>query len=359
MSKYNILFVGPLNDGSTCLARKNALIDLNKNVYVINTSLWLSSRFSIINSFIQRTYISYSVWKINYAIKNEINSKNINIVWVEKGEYIYPSTLLYIRKKKIFLINYNTDNIFYKKGHFWLHNLGIKNYNLYLSTNRLNIDMIKNTYNIPCFRVAMGYDKCFENFDYNRENKKYDVVFIGHWEPHTEESIYSLISNGIKVNVWGHNWKNSKYNFFKNVKPLAQVDYIETISLSKIALCFLSKWNKNESTGRTFEIPAIGTLLVAEYTYEHSFIFKDGVSAILFKNNEELVNKVKYILENEDERKLISKNGNNLVKTLDLSWQSNLKREWPSIINFYNSNEEIIHKFLWENYTNGELPPKF
>ena len=357
MTKINLLFIGPLNSGSTCNARLQALKDLNNNVSEIDTSKWLSSKYKIINSFVQRTYLSNFIYNINKEILVFIKLKKIQIIWIEKGEYIYPKTLALANKNNIFIINYNTDNIFLKKGHFWLHNLGIKYYNLYLTTNRLNVLDIKNKYNINCFRVAMGYDKNYEDGCNKFIQKKYDVVFVGHWEPSTEESILCLIKNGINVKVWGHNWKNSKYTVLQNVKPLPQKDYVETIASSKIALCFLSKWNKNESTGRTFEIPAIGTLLVAEFTDEHNTIFKDGESAVLFYNNEDLVNKINDLLINSNKRELISYNGNFLIKKLELSWQLNLKREWPSILSFYNKKGLITHNCLWDKYAEGEMPP--
>ena len=105
MIKLNILFIGPLQDGSTCVARRNALTTLNNNVYEIDTSKWLNSKYKIINSFIQRTYFSLSVWNINISVKSHFYKKNIDIVWIEKGEYMYPWTLKFLSKKKVFLIN--------------------------------------------------------------------------------------------------------------------------------------------------------------------------------------------------------------------------------------------------------------
>ena len=50
-------------------------------------------------------------------------------------------------------------------------------------------------------------------------------------------------------------------------------------------------------------------------------------------------------------------NGNFLIKKLELSWQLNLKREWPSILSFYNKKGLITHNCLWDKYAQGELPP--
>ena len=352
----DLLFIGPLKDGSTSISRLNALKELQINVFEIDTSNWLSSSYWFVNSFIQRTYLSLYVLKINKKIKNAINNQYFQIIWIEKGEYIYPSTLKLAKGKNIFLINYNTDNIFLRKGNFWLHNLGIKFYNLYLTTNRLNVIDIKVKYNINVFRVSMGYDKNFEDTNFKFNQKIYDIVFIGHWEPHTEEYIELLHNNGLNIKIWGHNWSKANNPAFRNIKPLEQKFYIETISKAKIALCFLSRWNKNESTGRSFEIPAIGSFILAQKTLEHVIIYDKYSNAILFNNKNELLQKVKYFLKNNDEREALAIELNRLIKNYPLSWQDNLKREWPIILNYYNKNLNIkMDNFLWEGYRDGIL----
>ena len=201
----------------------------------------------------------------------------------------------------------------------------------------------------------MGYDKSYQDIVTKFNYKKYDIVFIGHWEPHTEEYITTLISNRFNINVWGHNWKNASDYNLRKIKPLEQSKYLEVIATSKIALCSLSKWNKNESTGRSFEIPAIGTLLLSEYTLEQDIIYGDTIGAVFFHNTEDLVEKCKYYLNNDYEREKIASIGNLVTKDIGLSWEENLIREWNLICNAYNTHTIIEDNFLWDGYRAGKI----
>jgi spore maturation protein CgeB len=101
-----------------------------------------------------------------------------------------------------------------------------------------------------------------------------------------------------------------------------------TLASSKLALCSLSRWNRNESTGRSFEIPAIGTGLLAEYTEEHQYLYGDGVGAALFRDRQELVEKARYYLSHTAERQTLAANGHRRTQELGLSWADHIRREW-------------------------------
>ena len=110
---------------------------------------------------------------------------------------------------------------------------------------------------------------------------------------------------GLDVRVWGHNWGKARQAELRAVKPLPQGEYAAEIARARMALCSLSRWNRNESTGRSFEIPAIGTMMLAERTPEHDFIYGDGRGAVLFSAADELVRKARYYLEDSIARRTI------------------------------------------------------
>ena len=356
----NILFVGLLCDGSTSLGRLDGLKTMGNEVDSLDTSDWLPSGSRILRSIVARTYTHSSVWRINHKIRSLISRKKYDLVWIEKGEWIYPWTLSWIKKKGCSLINYNTDDILGGHGFFWLHRLGIKNYDLYLTTNRKNVIDIGQKYDIRTMRVGMGFDSTVHHPVNNLKAKIYDIVFIGHWEPHTEEYILELRRAGINVHVWGYNWWKAKDENLRAVISLPQVRYTETIAAAKIALCSLSRFNWNESTGRSFEIPAIGTMLLAEYTQEHEYIYGDGKGAVLFSNISELVKKAKHYLENETERINIAALGNEISKNPGYSWVDHISRELPIVLNLLNHLNikltETEDRPFWSGFRNGELP---
>jgi spore maturation protein CgeB len=85
--------------------------------------------------------------------------------------------------------------------------------------------------------------------------------------------------------------------------------YIKTINGMDIALHFLRHGNRDEQDSRTFEIPACGVFMLAEKSDTHLSLFEDGNEAVFFNTKEQLLEKVKYFLEHEDERKAIARAG--------------------------------------------------
>ena len=59
-----------------------------------------------------------------------------------------------------------------------------------------------------------------------------------------------------------------------------------------IALHFLRTGNRDEQDSRTFEIPACGTPMIAQYSDVHASLFLDNEEVLFFKNNQELLEKV-------------------------------------------------------------------
>ncbi len=357
-----ILFVGPLWQGSTCLSRLDGLRSLGLQVDQLDTTNWLPTGLRIIRSIVQRTYLHPSVHSMNSQLRDMVKRTQYDVVWVEKGEWIYPWTLSWVRRQRCALIHYNTDDLLGRYDHFWLHRMGIKNYDVYLTTNRWNVAEIRKRYGIKTMRVGMGFDHTFHHPIDVSGYKPLDIVFIGHWEPHTEDYVMALRNAGIDVRVWGHNWWKAHNKALQKIKPLPHDDYSPTIARAKIALCTISHWNRNESTGRTFEIPAIGTMILAEYTPEHEFIYGNGNGAVLFSNPIELVEKARYYLNNQGARKKISAAGHTISKNPGHSWTDHMRREWPIVERslmqpepMQVSNEDAP---FWQGFRDGAASPE-
>ena len=143
----------------------------------------------------------------------------------------------------------------------------------------------------------------------------HDVVFIGHFENDGRDKIFEyLLDNGINLKIYGPEW-NKHVNQFGKLKSLLPtqalngLDYNKVISGSKITICILSKLNRDTYTRRCFEIPAIKGFMLAEYTEDLANLFKEDEQVVFFRNKEELLQKIKYYLENETERLVIANNG--------------------------------------------------
>jgi spore maturation protein CgeB len=278
------------------------------------------------------SYLIFLNNKINKKIIDEVALSKPDCVLFWKPTKIYISTLLKIRIHGCKVVSYNNDNAFpdYKfhssKLRFFFKWLQYKNLVKYFDINyvyrksdilRLKNIGSKNT------KILMPYflpwiDKPINCSHISKKKYSSDVIFIGHYENDGRDKIIRyLFDNGINVAIWGNNsWLKSKVLIGTSIyrgSGLTGEDYRIAISCSKIALCFLSKLNRDVYTRRNFEIPAVGTVVASEWSYELSNIFVDSESIIFFNNGSELISKIKFLLANQETRESISREATKVI----------------------------------------------
>jgi spore maturation protein CgeB len=127
--------------------------------------------------------------------------------------------------------------------------------------------------------------------------KTRDVCFIGAMTAEREDYILALEDAGIRV----------EYN---ESAPLSFEDMCLVISSSKISLNFSKNPHNNETQmkARLFEVPALKTLLVTEYHPGIEEYYTDK-EIVTFKTSEEMVKKVKGLLQNPNIISKMTENG--------------------------------------------------
>ncbi|MCL4512198.1 MAG: glycosyltransferase [Bacteroidetes bacterium] len=145
-----------------------------------------------------------------------------------------------------------------------------------------------------------------------------DIVFVGHYENDWRLDLLSEIEKiGYNLKLFGTSW-NEPISRLPNEHPLKKhfpvrsvrgAEYRKAISGSRIALSFLSKLNEDTYTRRCFEIPAMKTFMMSEYSDDLNSLFTEGKEAEYFRTKDELVEKVRYYLSHGDEIEKIAQAG--------------------------------------------------
>ncbi|WP_051949140.1 glycosyltransferase [Methylosinus sp. PW1] len=129
-----------------------------------------------------------------------------------------------------------------------------------------------------------------------------DVAFVGHYENDGRDAdIRALTERGIRVRVWGDSsWRYSKtiqdIPIPKPIRPALGSDYAKALAGAKICLCYMSKLNRDGYTRRCFEIPAVGSVMLAERTPELMQLFCEDKEACFFSSRGELLAKAEKLL---------------------------------------------------------------
>ncbi len=253
--------------------------------------------------------------EVNSAILKKISNKEYDVVWIDKGLFVNKSTLQKIKKinSKTQIIGYSPDDMSQRHNQSFNFIKSLPFYDCFVTTKSYIINDLKKIGAKKVLFVDNAYEDSFHFprmlTEIEKEKLGGDVGFIGAWEQERANSILYLVKNGINVKVWGggkwSQYKNKYHNLQIEEKGLFSEDCAKALSAFKISLCFLRKMNFDLQTTRTMEIPACGGFLMAERTVEHERLFDEGKEASFFSTDQELLEKCKYYLENETERKAV------------------------------------------------------
>lgn len=340
-----ILSVGGMDGlSNTCLHRHWALEKIADQIDVVNTSGFTSLWYKIAyHLFLYGIPIRIPEnRKENSQIIEKINSTYYDIVWIDKGVTIFPETLQYIKKKspKTLLISYSPDNMALRHNQsqqylecipLYDHIITNKSYILedMRKLGAKDIRFVNNSY-----ESTFHYPRTLTSEDYKEIGG--DIGFVGAWEKERCESILYLAQHGLNVRVWGGGkwlkYKGMYPNLTIENKGLYSENYSKSFQAFKISLCFLRKMNFDLQTTRTVEIPACGGFMMAERTSEHQAMFEEGKEAVFFSSNEELLEKCKYYLSHEEERKQIATSGLKRCQTSGYSNEDTIRNVINNIL---------------------------
>lgn len=245
--------------------------------------------------------LSSIIKKINRQFKEVVLSFNPEIIWIFKGMEITPESLVWAKKKGIKLVNYNPDNPFIFTGK------GSGNANI---TNSINLYDFHFTYNLEIQKqleekhnaktgfLPFAFDVSNELFETcSKEPEIIKACFLGNPDKTRAAFIEQLAIKGISIDVFGNDWEKFVTN--KNItahKPVYSIEQWKTLRKYRVQINIMRVHNENSHNMRTFEVPGIGGIQIAPYTIEHNVFFEDNKEIFLYKNIEECVTKINYLL---------------------------------------------------------------
>lgn len=183
----------------------------------------------------------------------------------------------------------------------------------------------------------------------NGHDLTYDVTFVGQPYGIRKQAIDTLRQAGVKVRAWGNGWPDGKLSQSDMVRVFAQsrvnLNFADASSstptrLQGIANSYtirslrdkpalwrvwqlahrLSAWDQQrpqrqlqtpprQIKGRVFEVPACGGFLLTQPAENLHDYLKPSHDCATFESVDDLVDQVRYYLNNEDERRAIAARG--------------------------------------------------
>jgi spore maturation protein CgeB len=367
-----VLFLGEVGYGQTSLMRMKAMERLGHTLAFVNTiDPW--KKISWMSRQIQRHIeVGPVVTELNRNVGEVAQEFKPDLVWAEKQEFLWPETVRLLRKKGALTLHYNPDPYFSVSARQTsLMNRAIGEFDVLVYCKAYEAKYYNEIVQSSIY-MPLGYCDQMHRPMYPVDPKWYcSVGFIGGWDPAREMSICALRKNVRDMKIWGAYWDhtldgrwtprralilrqlagNTPFKIARS--PLLDGviqgdeiygdDYSSAISGAKISLGFLRKTWPDQHTTRTFEIPACGSMLLAERTTEHIELFEEGKDAEFFETLDELIEKVTKYTRDERARVRIARNGYRRCRRSGYSYLHRLESTLTTLgIHNPNSSSEIL-----------------
>lgn len=340
-----VIFAGPIQHGNTCYARFAELCRIEPETVPFDSYAQLRMQNVMLQRIENRIFFGPTFRAANRALCQQIERIRPRVLWVDKGYWIWPSTLRFAKRMGVLLAHHNTDAIRPRSiTASWSYTLlrrTLPTFDYYFTTNIGDVEKLRvGGLQTRVELTYIGYDR--ERFDARAlseaERREYasEIIFVGHHEPRTERGISALVESGLPAMVYGYGWKKAARGpLLKravHARELGSDEYVKTLKAAKIALCFVSEINGNQTAARSFEIPACGTFLLAMRTRQHTEAYSEGIEAEFFGDADELVTKASVYLRNDTARQRIALAGEKRCRESDYSWQRYMRDDWEKIV---------------------------
>jgi len=318
-----ILAIGPLWRGSNAgglfraLSRQGCIIEIIDEFYYVS----LRSRDKL-TKIAERLLRNRQVKEFNNTISASIQLFKPDILFVYKGAFVLPETILFAKEKSINVA------LFYPDVSMEAHGGNIpKSIPLYeqvFTTKTFGINDLKNNFNQNnATFIPHGFDpeihRKINITDKDHSIFDCDASFIGTWSPKKELLLTELKKSlpDINLKIWGGRWGAISNPILQSSIQKTEVLgdlYTIAIQCSKINLGILSEKVTGASSGdlitsRTFHIPGSSGFMLHERNEESVLYFDENKEAAFFEGAVELISKVQYYLEHENERLQIGEGG--------------------------------------------------
>jgi spore maturation protein CgeB len=255
----------------------------------------------------------HAAWRFaSDALLAAVRDFGPDVIWIFKGAELYPSELSNLRGRGITLVNYNADHPFrYFSRGSGNNNVrrAIPQYHLHLTYSQ-QIAYELSQY-LPGTRVAVvpfGHevgDEVFKRIAGEDEINR--ACFVGNPDEHRRCSIMRLVGEGVPVDIYGNQWHRhvTPSPLLRLNGPVIGEEMLRILRRFRVQLNLFRPHNVSSHNMRTFEVPAVGGIMLAEDSGEHQAFFKSDCEAFYFSGHAEMVLRARQLLAMPKEQAMV------------------------------------------------------
>lgn len=327
--------------GASTLDRVRELQELGLSVHALDAFARFHSHSRPVTSLACRRFAGPAVETINKTVRDELDTQgSTELVIVDKaGAWLTEQTVHQLRTLGTPLIHFTGDCLF-RANNSPLFKANLPLYDLAITTKPFELD---DYLAAGARRVLLAEKSVPQRRFYPRPANLAEqcslasgLIFVGRAERHYRNLIRRLSRAHLPISVWGPHWVKQRM-----LRPWTRrvvrggglwgEEYPEAVSAAQIGIGLLSKLFPEEVTDRSLEIPACGTMLLAERTSKHQDLFIEGREAEFFATPDELIEKARFYLAHPAARRKIAAAGHTRFLESGYSLEHQTRRLWKQI----------------------------
>jgi spore maturation protein CgeB len=308
-----VLFVGENWFGSGARACSYGLRRLGCDVHEVDLQTIFPQWHMRTSRAIRRVLVPRLVREYNQQILQAAYHFQPDFLLAFKGIFILSKTLCELHRQNIALYNYYPDRIFLTRSADFAY--AVSEYDCFFDTKKYwDGDAAQRYQTRERVFLPHGYDPEIHHHLELQERDRHqftcDVSVIATHMPVKEEIISQLLKlrPNVNLNIWGNQW--SEYCRSPDVRRLVRgpalhgLSYTKAVVASRINLVLLGivPASRDETTMRSYEIPACGGFMLHPRTPELDELYEEGREVACFESIEELAEKIDYYLANSEDR---------------------------------------------------------
>lgn len=251
------------------------------------------------------------ITKMDALFISQVKFFKPDVVVVFKGMEISKRSLIQIRELGVKLVNYNFDHPFLHfsrgTGNRFVTE-AIPYYDLHISYSSVIAQQLKEHYGVPTSVIPFGFHLTDEQFSQvlqaNRPEIK-EVCFVGNPDVLRIQTLRELMQENLRVHVYGFGWeKYLEPSELLVIHPPQKsgsfwsdpLEFWKVLRQYRVQLNFFRPHNEGSHNLRTFEVPAVGGILVTPDSAEQRLFFEPEREVFFYTNDASLISLCKRLL---------------------------------------------------------------
>jgi spore maturation protein CgeB len=330
-----LLYAGQLERGGGSAQRRGALERLGFDCRDVDFLPFMQWGPKVLRAATRLVACGPSIVRLNESIRAAIEEHKPQILWVDRGIWIYPETLAFARRAGVsLLVHFSPDPMFvvhdtrHLRASVPLYDVCItpKEYelNAYAHHGARRTMLVPTAYD-PNVHHAVPADERA-----HLEPFASDVCFIGHYEPSYEAILSALVPLQVRVAIWGPRWswqcRDRVVRSWIRGDYAAGRDYARAVWASKLALGLISRLCPDPMTARNIELAAMRQCQIAPRRSEVAEVFRDGENILLCDTPHDFRDAVRRCLDSDSLRTTLASSAERRVRDLGLDVDTVMRR---------------------------------